>query len=196
MKTQFDSHRRTSALVGVICFLTPSLAFAASGEGFPWVHWGVSMVNFAIFMGIIIYFAGPKIQQFFEQRQKTLVAELEAAKRLREEAEAKLAEYEKRMASLDDERKQLMDEYHAQGEREKERLVADAKRQVEKMRRDAELIIQQDTRKAIAAIEQQAVNSAVALAQDELRTRLDDHKQHELVSQYVNDIKSLDAEVN
>ena len=172
---------------------TPAVAFAAEGGGFPWGHWAVSMFNFAIFAGILIWKAGPKVQSFFKSRADALRSDIDEAKRLRVEAQAKLDEYSSRLEKLDDERKLLMDQYHEQGEREKERIVEDAKRQVEKMRADAEVVIQQEVRKAVSLIERQAVDLAVDMARTSLESKIDDRTQNSLVDSYVNDLKSMES---
>lgn len=185
---------RNVMFVFAAVLLTPAVAFAAGGDGgFPWAHWGASMFNFAVFLGILIYFAGPKIQEFFKTRAVTLKSDIDEAKRLRAEAQEKLDEFSSRLAKLDDERAELMDQYHEQGEREKERIVADAKRQVEKMRADAELIIQQETRKAVAALERQAVDLAVNMARKSLEQKIDERMQNTLVDSYVSDLKSMEG---
>lgn len=192
MNTQYHVHRRLGALLvaaAVVSFAAP--AIAASADGFPWANWAASLVNVAIFLGILVYFAGPKVQQFFRDRTTTLTADINEAKKLRAEAQEKLAEYQARLDSLDSERQELLDDYHKQGEREKDRLVADAKRQVEKMRADAELMIQQEVRKAVASIERQAVDIAVGMSEKALRTKLDASTQNVLVSEYVDDLKSM-----
>ena len=178
----------TFALIALI----PADAFAAGGGGFQWVHWGVSMVNFVIFLGILVYFAGPKIQDHFSNRRETLLSDLNESKRLREEAEQKFDEYSARLDALDDERKALMDEYHKQGEAEKTKLVADAKKQVEKMRADAELVIQQEMRRAVAAIQEQSVDLAMAMAEKQLIEKVDGAAQGRIVTNYVNDLNQMD----
>ncbi len=173
----------------------PMDAFAAGGhgDGFPWVSWGVSVVNFVIFLGILIYFAGPKIQDHFSTRREDMLADLNESKRLREEAEKKFEEYSARLEKLDEERKALLEDYHEQGEAEKERLVAEAKKQVEKMRADAELIIQQEMRRAVSAIEEQAVDLAISLAEKQLTEKVDDNAQSRIVASYVSDLNEMDS---
>lgn len=180
--------------VAVAISATPSLAFAGgSGDGFPWAHWAVSMVNFAIFLGILVKFAGPKVQAHFSERAHSLRKNIDEAKELRAQAQARLDEYSERLDKLEAEREALFAEYRKQGEREKERLVADAKRQVEKMRADAELVIAQEVRKAKAAIEQQAVDLAVDMARKSLQAKLDAPTQNALVDGYVAELKSMEA---
>ena len=171
-------------------------AFASGGGGdhaFPWLHLGVSFFNFAIFIGLILKFGGPGITSHFATRREDLMANLNESKRLREEAEKKFEEYTTRLDNLEQERKELLDEYHEQGEREKEKLVDEAKAQVEKMRSDAELIIQQEMRKAVSAIETQAVDLAISLAEKQLKARVDDRMQNGIVDSYLKDLNAMES---
>ncbi len=160
----------------------------AALPAFPWVDWGVGILNLVIFLAIIIKFAGPGIQKHFAERRRLFVYNLEEAARLRQEAEARLEEYSARLDSLDRQRQELLEEYHAQGEREKIRIVDAAKKQVEKMRVDAELTIKQDVKKAVADIEQQAVNLAVEMAHKLAQEKLDTAARNRLVDRYVADL--------
>lgn len=181
-------------IVTLMLASVPMDAFAAGGGGeFPWVSWGVSVFNFVVFLGIIIYFAGPKIQDHFSNRREEMLADLNESKRLREEAEKKFEEYSARLEKLDEERKALLEDYHEQGEAEKDRLVSEAKKQVEKMRADAELIIQQEMRRAVSAIEEQAVDLAITLAEKQLVEKVDDNAQSRIVASYVSDLNEMDS---
>lgn len=191
MKNRHIHNKLTSLAAAALVIGIAAPAFAAGGDGsFPWDHWAVNMVNLAVFVGIIAYFAGSKINGYFADKRDDLLADLKESKRLREEAEAKFEEYSKKLDQLDEERKALLDEYHREGELEKERLIEEAKSQVEKMRQDAELVIQQEVRKAVAAIEAQAVDVALDMAQSRLEEKITDGTQNVLVDDYV---KSFDG---
>lgn len=184
-----------AASVALTILLLAEPAFAAGGaaEGFPWVSWGFSVLNLIIFLYLIIRFGGSQIQGFFKSRRKDLINDLAEAQRLREEAEARLEEYSAKLDALEDDRKKLLDEYHEQGEREKARIIEEAKEQVERMRRDAEITIAQETKKAIAELEQQAVDLAVDMAADIAREKLDDAGRDKLVDDYVSEIEGLET---
>ncbi len=177
----------------VACVAMPSLARAAGGgdaavAGFDWSAWLFQLINFAIFAGIILYFGLPKARNFFRERREELVAELEEARRMREEAEARLEEYTAKLEALEGKREELLDEYHEQGQREKERLIEEAKREIEKMRADAETTIDQEVRKAVADLEQEAVEMAVEIARKAAREKLDASKQEALFDEYVTEL--------
>jgi F-type H+-transporting ATPase subunit b len=167
-------------------------AFAAAGDGyeFPWKYWVAGMLNLAIYIGILWKFALPPIQKFFAGRRDAFVYNLETSARLRKEAEAKLEEYSARLDALDKEREALLNEYHVQGEREKERMIEAAKKQVEKMRADAEATIAQEVKKAVAMLEQQAVDLAVEMAHRMAQEKIDRTTQSQLVAGYVKDLET------
>ena len=179
--------------VALVLVATPVFA-AGGGDGahFPWDKWAWNMLNFLVFAGVIWKFAIPPMQDFFAKRRDQLVAEMDAAKALRLEAKAQLERFEAKLKDLEGERQSIMDEYHEQGSRERDRLVAEAKSQVEKMRVDAELIIAQETRKAVQAIEKQAVDEAISLAMTKITTRMTDQDQNGLVSGFVDDLRAMD----
>jgi F-type H+-transporting ATPase subunit b len=194
MKLNTSNPVKLAALVGCALLLVAEPAFAATGEGhgFPWVAFVTSLINLAIFAAIIYKFAGAGITEFFKNRRETLVQDLEEARKLREEADARLEEYTARLDSLEAERKRLLEEYHDQGEREKKRIIADAKHQVEKMRADAEITIDQEVKKAIANLERQVVDLAVGMTEKMTRDKLDASSQKSLVDSYVSELSTLE----
>lgn len=177
----------------IALFAQPAFAAEGGGHGFPWASWITALINLAIFIGIIYKFAGGAISDFFKNRRETLIHDLDEARKLREEAEARLEEYTARLDALEDERKRLLEEYHEQGEREKKRIIEEAKQQVEKMRADAEVTIEQEVKKAIAGLERQVVDLAVSMTESMAADKLDASKQKSLVDNYVNELSSMDA---
>jgi len=194
---------QTLLVLAIVCIAGP--LFAEGGEHaveaahnahgaahFPWDKWAWNMVNFLVFAGVLWKYALPAMQSFFAKRREELVSEMNAAKALRLEAKAQLERFEDKLKDLEKERQSIMDEYHEQGERERDRLIVDAKKQVEKMRVDAEMIISQETRKAVSAIEKQAVDEAIGLAMTKLTTKMSDHAQNGLVSDFVDELRAMD----
>jgi F-type H+-transporting ATPase subunit b len=188
---------RVGVLVAIAIILLVEPAFAVEeaghGAGFPWIPWVTSVVNFAIFAALIYKFAGGSISEFFRGRRDALIENLDQARVLREEAEARLEEYSARLDALEGERQELLEEYHLQGEREKKRIIEDAKRQIDKMRADAEISIDQEVKKAVASLERQVVAQAVARAEVLAGDKLDADRQKSLLEEYVRDLGAMDA---
>ena len=189
-RTRKFLRRATIAVALLAVTITTGCAYEFDAGAFPWGDFAIAVVNFAIFAGIIYYFGKDYIQQFFANRRAEFVREMEAAQQARKEAEAKLEEYNAKLEALEQQRQALLDEYHAQGEREKQRIIDETKQQVEKMRRDAEATIDQEVKRARAMLENQAVQLAVDLARDKAIDALDDDAQQALFSSY---LEGLDA---
>ncbi len=192
---QLSARAWLPAAAALGAFTWASDAFAASpgdAHGFPWLHLLGAAINFIIFMGIILKLAGSKISAYFQKRQALIRFNLDEAKRLREEAEAKLAQYVTRLGALEAERQALLEEYHQQGLREKERIIQEANRQAEKMKADAEVMIAQEVKKARADLEREAVDNALNLAKQMARESLSARaEQSRLVDGYIKDLDKV-----
>lgn len=199
METYEKYRRYLEVAVAVAVVTVPGAVYAAGagaekgGEeaahaGFDWVGWAIQLFNFAVFAGIVLYFGLPGARKYFKGRHDDIVSDLEEAKRMRQEAEARLEEYTAKLEALEGKREEMLEEYHRQGEREKERLIEEAKEQVEKMRADAEETIDQEVRKAVASLEGEAVDLAVEMAREMARKQLDGAEQDELLEAYVRDL--------
>lgn len=190
------ARRAVSLLLVGALLLVAAPVFAANGDAaqaeFPWAYWATSVLNLLIFLAIIYKFGGPGINGYFKARREKLIENLDQAKVLREEAEARLEEYSARLDALEDERKALLEEYHQQGERERDRIIADAKKQIEKMRADAEISIDQEVKKAVASLEQQVVAHAVERAEALAKEKVDAASQKQLVDDYVSELHTME----
>jgi F-type H+-transporting ATPase subunit b len=129
----------------------------------------LALLNFAIFAGLLIKFAGPKVSSYLRNRHDTIKGDLAEAARLRGEAEKKLAEYSTRMAKVNAEVDQLIGEIRAEAEAEKTQILADAKAQAVALKKDAEDRISSEIARARHELEREVVAAAVAAAERVLR---------------------------
>ncbi len=188
MKRPPSQLAKIAGLVAAVAIIALLPGCEVDASNFPWTEFFVGLFNFAIFAGIIIYFGGSYIQEFFANRRAEFLRDMEAAKEARKEAEKRLEEYDQKLDELEGERQALLDEYHAQGEREKQRIIEEAKQQVERMRADAEATIDQEVKKAKSVLEQQAVDLAIEMARDKARERIDDDAQDGLFDDYISQL--------
>lgn len=123
------------------------------------------LVSFLIFAGIIVYLKVPAIvTSALDERAARIARELEEAQRLREEAQALLAEYEKKRKEATG----LAEEIVAQAKREAETEAVEARRKlaetVERRTRLAEEKIAQAEAQAVKEVRAAAADLAVAAA--------------------------------
>jgi F-type H+-transporting ATPase subunit b len=152
------------------------------GEPQPFL---AALFNFIVLGLLLGRFGYPPIVQFVKDRHDQIGKDLTEAERLRVEAEARLKEYEAKIANLDHEIATLLQGIKAEGEAERARIIAAAEEQAERLRRDAESTIAQDMKRARSEIEQEVVTAAMATAEKILRERINETDQRGFVERYL-----------
>src|SRR5262245_58469201 len=120
-------------------------------------------VSFAVFIGVLIYFGVHRlIIGALDDRRAKIKAELDEARRLKEEAQALLAEYQRKQGEAEREAAEIV----AGAKAEAERLAADAKAKSEdflaRRTKLAEIKIAQAEAQAVADVRNAAAEAAVA----------------------------------
>jgi F-type H+-transporting ATPase subunit b len=152
-----------------------------------------TLINFLIFAFLFVRLAGGPVGSFFSGRSESVARELEEARRLTAEANEKQAEYEERLRKIDDELADLRTQMIRSGEKERDRLVAEARDKAERMRRDAELAIEQRIRALRADLTRETVEAALQQATKLLEAKMTTEDQDRLAASYVD---ALGAQAN
>jgi F-type H+-transporting ATPase subunit b len=153
-----------------------------AGEPQPFL---AAFFNFVVLALLLGRFGYPPIKEFVRARHESIAKELTEAQRLRAEAEARLKEYEAKIANLDHEIATLLQAIRAEGETERTRMIAAAEEQAQRLRRDAESTIAQDMKRARNEIEQEVVVAAITTAEKILRERITDADQRGFAERYL-----------
>jgi F-type H+-transporting ATPase subunit b len=153
-------------------------------EAETWVGLG-----FVIIIGILLYrrvpaFAGAAL----DRRAAAISKELDEAKRLRDEAEAVLAEYKRKAQNAEKEAESILTEAKA----EAQRFAADARAnltlQIERRAKQAQEKIAQAEAHAMAEIRALAADAAASAAEKLIIARLDEQRAGNLVSESLKDL--------
>jgi F-type H+-transporting ATPase subunit b len=148
-------------------------------------------VAFLIFVAVLGYYGvHRKIAAALDTRQARIKAELDEARRLREEAQALLAEYRHKQQEAEHEAAAIV----ASARVEAERLAAEAKGKmtdfVARRTKIAETKIAQAETQALADVRAAAADAAVAAAEKILAGSAKDKVADDLVARGIADIKS------
>jgi F-type H+-transporting ATPase subunit b len=149
-----------------------------------------AFVGLVIFLGLIVYLKVPgMVAKSLDARADQIRNDLSEAKRLREEAQQLLAEYQRKRKEAEADAARIV----AAAEREAEMLAAEAKAKTEEFvaRRNAlsEQKIRQAEADAVSAVRSAAVDLAIAAAEKVLATRTDGRVQADLFAQAVGEVK-------
>ncbi|HEV7433712.1 MAG TPA: F0F1 ATP synthase subunit B [Pseudorhizobium sp.] len=150
-----------------------------------------ALVGLILFFVLLVYLKVPgMIGKSLDERSNNIRNELAEAKRLREEAQQLLAEYQRKRKEAEAEAAQIV----AAAEREAAMMTEEAKQKTEEFvaRRTAlsEQKIQQAEADAIAAVRSAAVDLAISAAEDVIAKKIDADKQDALFKDSLNKVQS------
>jgi F-type H+-transporting ATPase subunit b len=147
-------------------------------------------LGFLCFLGLLAYLgAHRKVIAALDQRQARIKSELDQARRLREEAQALLGEFEHKAREAEAEAEAII----ASAKAEAERLAAEAKTKAEdfvaRRTKMAETRIAQAEAQAVADVRSAAADAAVAAAEKILSTAAKGKVAEDLLARGIADIK-------
>lgn len=146
------------------------------------------LVNFAIFVGIIWFAAGKKIVGGLRSRRYNIESELNDLRQRKVDAEKQLQDVSTRIANLDAERQQILEEYRRQGEVLKAGIVEKAQKQAEQIKAQAEMTATNEAKKAVDEIREQMADMVVEAARKIVEERLGASEQEQLIDKYLTKV--------
>jgi F-type H+-transporting ATPase subunit b len=151
---------------------------------------GFALVNFGIFLLIMSRLAWKPLKQFMLNRHDQISNDLDAAARLRAEAEATLKQYESKIAGLDHEIDTLLAQIRKEAEAEKARIMAAAEADAKRLKEEAERQIAAEIERARRELRRGVIEAAVATAQDSLKKNIAADDQRKMAERYVADVEA------
>lgn len=152
------------------------------------------MIAFVGFIALLIYYRVPgAVGKALDNRATAIRADLDEARRLRDEAQALLADYQRKSREAEQETKTILD----QAKREGEALAAETRKNlqesVERRTKLAEEKIERAEAQALSDVRTAAVESAIAAAEKILKSRVTGATADALIE---NGIRDLDGKLN
>jgi F-type H+-transporting ATPase subunit b len=148
------------------------------------------LVAFLVFLGLLLYYRVPSIVgKALDERAEAIRRELDEARKLREEAQGLLADYQRKAREAETEARSIIE----QAKREAEALAADSRKalteSLERRSKLAEEKIARAESQALSEVRATAVETALAAAHELLKTRAGGATGEALISQSINDMK-------
>jgi len=187
MKSRTERLWMTS-LLGAVWFLAlPGGVLAAEGEGGRSELWlGIGkLTNLILVIAVLVWVARKPLAGFFAGRTEMIRQQLAEAQRARVEAEAKLAEIEASMSSLDQELREIKETAEKEAWDEYQRLVAAAEHDAEKAIDRARREIDGMTRAAQMELKEHAAALSIQLATERIRNEMTQEDRNRLFERFV-----------
>ena len=184
------------ALLGLVVIgIVMNVMFGDSGghgHGFNMNEHGFYVVDFLVFILVIGYFVKKPAKEFLENRHDAVRSEMDEAGKVLTEAQARLDQYEGQLKGLGDEAKQVNQDFHADGDREKARLEDETVSTVAKIKRDLETRMNQENARIRGELPVKVCSEALELAEAKIRSSIDKSTQRRLVKQYISDLQKIE----
>jgi F-type H+-transporting ATPase subunit b len=150
-----------------------------------------AFVGLVLFFAVIIYLKVPgMVTSALDQRADTIQNELDEARRLREEAQALLADYQRKGREAETEAEEIVE----QAKREAEALAAESGRRLEEYvanrTRQAEEKIAQAEAQALQEVRALSADVAIAAAEKLLAAKVKGSTADALIARSIDDVKS------
>lgn len=150
----------------------------------------IALVALLLFLGLLVYLKVPAtILGALDSRSQEIANELQEARRLREEAEKLLADYEAKRLAAEAEAKEIVATAKEQAALVAEETRANMMAAMQRREKQAEERIASASTKAAADVRAAAAEAAIAAAEKLVRDRLNESAQAALVRQGAADLK-------
>jgi len=151
----------------------------------------LALLNFGVLLLLLGKYLVPAGRKVAEERHDQIKTALDEAAKLRAQAEAKLGEYEARIAGVDAEIDKLVTGIRADAEADKRRILASAENQAAQLKRDAEQRIAAEIELARQQLTDEVAAAAAAAASKIVRERATADDQQRLVSTFTTGLRDL-----
>lgn len=166
--------------------LLPAIVFASTGgeEGNTGMYWKV--FNF-ILLAVGMYLLWVKwLKGALEGRSKDIQNALEEAERTKAEAEAKLKEYQQKLALLDQKVAQIHTDLKVEAGEEKKKILEEAGNAAMKIKGQVKRTAEQEVKKAKLELQKEVARLAVEMAEEILAKQIKPEDQKRIAKDYVD----------
>lgn len=184
---KFEEYNFFYGFLGEKDDVEPNLLWRPKGTPVPF---GAMLLNSAVLYWLLVRFAKKPLADALKSRKATILRGMEEAGKMKKESQERLAEYEQKLATLDQEIERIRTDMRASGQSERKRILAEAKEKRTRMERDAQILIGQELKTARESLVSEMSRAALRSAEATLRSRVTAADQSRLAEDYLLGIKN------
>jgi len=178
----------------LLVFLTTALFAAAGGHadsGALLKDFLYRILNFSLVVALLVYFLRKPIKKGMAGRSKEIATALAQAKQAKEEAEAKFAEYDRKLNQATAEIAEICASIRREGELEKEKIIENAKEMAVSIEKNAEKTVEMEVARARRELQQEASVLVVEMARKMLERKFSKDDDTRLIDEYMQKVGEL-----
>ena len=149
----------------------------------------VNIVGFLVVWWILARFVFGPIREIKGTREKEIADNLDEAARQRDEMLAMREEYEERLAQIEQEQRDRIEEATRQAHVARDEILAEARAQAERLIDKGHAEIAREREKAMVELRDQVADLTVQVAETVLRSSLDEARHRQLARDFLDDLE-------
>jgi F-type H+-transporting ATPase subunit b len=151
----------------------------------------IVLMAFVCFLGILVYFKVPgRVSDLLDGRAVGIQSELDEAKRLREEALALHASFERRQAEVKDDAARIVEKAKADAQLAADQAKAEIEASIARRLKAASDQIASAEANALREVRDRAISVAIAAAGDVLAKQMDTERSDALVQKAIGEVQA------
>jgi len=147
--------------------------------------------NFAVMVGILGYLLAKPFRNAMSGRREGIAKALSEAEKIKAEAEAKFAEYDRKLQAATDEIDEIYASIKKEGEAERDRIIENAKIVAARIKEDAQKGAEEEIRRAKQLLQEEAARLAVGVAEELLKKNITAADQSRLVGENIMSVGEI-----
>jgi len=157
--------------------------------GIPWATLFFSTINLLLFLWVIGRFVMPAVRSWVQERRDRVINDLETAAAAKAEALRLKAEWEARLAHLDQTVEEMRAQARRDAERERERILTAARKTADTIRRDAERAAAYEVRRMQEQLRAELVRQALRTAEAQARSQWTAADQERFIADFLKQVR-------
>ena len=149
------------------------------------------LLNFLILAYLMVRLLKKPLSSFFQESARVIREQLQGTEQACQEAEQELQEMENRLEALDQEIQKLQGVIGEHGQRERDKIIANARQTAEQMLEKAKLEAAYSAQQAKNQLRLEVIDAAVRTAAESIRKAIESGDQERLVNEYLQDLKQM-----
>lgn len=155
------------------------------------ISWQILLVelgSFLILLFVLGKFLFKPITKLLENRSNQIKTTLETIEFEKQDIEKIKQDYQNQLGELNKKASQIIQEATKEGEKERQKIIAQSHLQANKMLEKAEELIEKEKEKAILELKTQAADLSILAASKILERTIDDSMAHQLIDEFIEEV--------
>ena len=150
------------------------------------------ILNFALLVIIlVVVIKKTSMLRFFGERREEIKEKLDALTKERQTAENRSRELETKLKEFEVQKKEILEQFRAEGAKEKARIIAEARERAAQLISQADHTIEREIQGASERLKREVVEMAAQRAEEVIAREIKDSDQDHLVNEFIKSVEKL-----